>query len=86
MTTFAVGLLLLDGILLLFAGWWSRTWYLAAGGTLLVVASLGVVEYYRRYRAALADLVRAKEMLRGELKELLTPTEPASDESSGPAQ
>jgi hypothetical protein len=82
MTVFAVGLLLLDGILLLFAGWWARQWYLGAGGALLVLLSLGVVVYYRRHRAALAELARARETLRGELKELLTTMKPGDPDST----
>ncbi len=84
MTTLAVGLLLLDGFLLLMAGWWSGRWYLAAGGAVLVLLSLGVVAYYRSYRRALAELERARDILRGEFKELRRIVEERDREPESP--
>lgn len=70
MTTFAVALLLLDGVLLLVAAVYLKSWGMAALGILLIVISVAVVLYYRRYARAIAEVQQAKDALRGELEEL----------------
>lgn len=69
-TTFAVGLLLVDGILLVLAAWWTGKWFLAVAGLILITLATGVFLYYRRYQRALMEVERAKEALRAELVEL----------------
>ena len=70
MTTFAVGLLLLDGALLLIAAVWARSWLLGVLGVGFVFMAGAVVVYWRRYRKALDDVVRASEALKAEAQEL----------------
>lgn len=70
MTTFAVGLLLADGFLLLLAAGWARKWFLGVFGLILIVLATGILLYYRRYQRALAEVEHAKEALRAELSEL----------------
>ena len=70
MTTFAVGLLLLDGILLLVAAFWARNWVLGLLGAGFIVMAAGVIVYWRRYRDALEDVERAKTALKAEAQEL----------------
>lgn len=70
MTTFAVGLLVLDGALLLIAAYWARSWLLGIlGGTFIFMAG-AVIGFWRRYQNALADVVRASEALKAEAREL----------------
>ena len=70
MTTFAVALLLLDGVLLLVAAYFLKSWGMGLLGVLLIVMSGGVLLYYRRYARALAEVQQAKDALRTELTEL----------------
>lgn len=70
MTTVAVGLLLLDGALLLIAAFWARNLVLGLLGGLFVLLAAGVIVYWRRYRAALEDVERARAALKAEASEL----------------
>jgi len=70
LTTLAVALLLLDGVLLLLAAWYLKNWGMALLGTLLVVMAGVVMLYYRRYARAMAEVQQAKDALRVELNEL----------------
>jgi hypothetical protein len=70
MTTLAVALLLLDGVLLLVAAYYLGSWGMAVLGLLLIGMSGGVVLYYRRYARAMAEVQQAKDALRVELDEL----------------
>ena len=66
LTTFAVGFLLLDGVLLVYGGLaLHRTMLLVWGVGCLVAAGL-VVLGWRRYRRALRELERARNELRAE--------------------
>ena len=69
-TLFAVGVLVLDGVLLLLIGLWSRTrWAGIAGGVCLLVAG-GVLLLWRRHRRALAELAGARQEVREEARAL----------------
>jgi cell division protein FtsL len=70
MTTLAVGLLLLDGALLLIAAFWAKNLVLGLLGGLFVLLAAGVVVYWRRYRQALADVERASAELKEQAQEL----------------
>jgi membrane protein implicated in regulation of membrane protease activity len=70
MMTFAVGLLLLDGALLLMAAVWTRNWMLGALGTMFVILAGAVIMYWRRYRQALEEVDQAREALKAEALEL----------------
>jgi hypothetical protein len=70
MTTLAVALLLLDGVLLLLAAYYLGNWGMALLGGLLIVMSGGVALYYRRYSRTMAEVQQAKEALQAELTEL----------------
>ena len=70
MTTLAVALLLLDGVLLLLAAWYLHNWGMAVLGALLIAMSAGVALYYRRYARTMAEVKQAKEALQVELAEL----------------
>jgi uncharacterized membrane protein len=70
MTTLAVALLLLDGVLLLVAAFYLKSWGMGVLGGLLILMSAGVVIYYRRYARAMAEVQEAKNALRVELDEL----------------
>jgi membrane protein implicated in regulation of membrane protease activity len=70
LTTLAVALLLLDGVLLLLAAWYLKNWGMALLGILLVVMSGVVMLYYRRYARAMAEVQQAKDALRVGLNEL----------------
>jgi len=70
MTTFAVALLLLDGVLLLLAAWYLKNVGMALLGGLLVIMSVVVILYYRRYARTMAEVQQAKDALRAELHEL----------------
>ena len=70
MTTFAVGLLLLDGALLLIAAFWARTWLLGVLGLAFIFMAGAVIVYWRRYQQALEDVARARDALKAEAREL----------------
>lgn len=66
LTVLAGGMLLLDGILMLIAGWFTRSWILAALGIGFFVLAGGTIAYYFRYQRALADVERARDALKAE--------------------
>ena len=70
MTTFAVGLLLLDGGLLLIAAFWVHNWLLGFLGAAFLLMAGAVIVYWRRYQHALEDVARASEALKAEAQEL----------------
>ncbi len=70
MTVIAVGLLLLDGILLLMAAWYLRSWLMAALGVALLLMSAGIVVYSRRYARTLAEVAQVRDALQAEIVEL----------------
>ena len=70
MTTLAVALLMLDGVLLLLAAFYLGNWGMAVLGVLLIFMSIGVGLYYRRYARTIAEVQQAKEALQVELTEL----------------
>jgi hypothetical protein len=70
MTTLAVGLLALDGILLLIAAAYLQSVGMGLLGGLLIAMAVGVLLYYRRYAKAIAEVEAAKNALRAELDEL----------------
>jgi uncharacterized membrane protein YccC len=70
MTTFAVGLLVLDGALLLIAAYWARNWLLGVLGAAFIGMAGVVILYWRRYQQALEDVMRARDALKEEAQEL----------------
>ena len=69
-THFAVGVLILDGVLLLFIWLWSRTlWAGIAGGACLLVAG-GVLLLWRHQRRTIAELADARQQMREEARAL----------------
>lgn len=70
MTTFAVGLLLLDGALLIMAAVWTRNWLLGGLGAIFIILAGAVIVYWRRYRKALDEVDQAREALKAEALEL----------------
>jgi hypothetical protein len=70
LTTFAVGFLLLDGVLLAYSGLaLHRVMLVLWGGACLVAAGL-VVLGWRRYRRVMAELERARRDLRAEAESI----------------
>jgi uncharacterized membrane protein YqjE len=70
MTLLAVGLLALDGLLLLVAGSWQRSWVTAMAGVALLAIAAAVMVYWRRYQMTMREIEQAKEALRSEVAEL----------------
>lgn len=77
-TLFAVGVLVLDGVLLLLIGLWSRTLWAGVAGAICLLVAGGVLLLWRRHRQALAELADARQEVREEaraLRELLRRTD-----------
>ena len=70
LTTFAVGFLLLDGVLLTYSGLALHRTMLVVWGVACVVAAGLVVLGWRRYRRAMADLEQARGELRAEAESI----------------
>ena len=70
MTTLAFALLLLDGVLMVQAAINLRTSAIAELPRLLILVSIGIGLYYRRYARTMAEVQQAKEALQAELTEL----------------
>ncbi len=70
LTLVAVGFLLLDGVLLLFAGVWGRQAGPLAGGILCLGAAGGVVLLWRRHRRRVAELAEARRAVQEEARAL----------------
>ena len=74
LTTFAVGFLMLDALLLTYGGVALRRPILVAAGGLCALVTVLVVIGWRRYRRTLAELERARRDVRAEvdsIRELL---------------
>jgi hypothetical protein len=70
LTTFAVGFLLLDAILLIYSGaTLGRTRLVVWGAVFIVVAGLVVIGW-RRYRRLMADLEQARHDMRAEIESI----------------
>jgi len=70
MTLVAVGLLALDGVLLLVAGYWQRSWITAVAGVGLLAFAAAVMVYWRRYQRTMGEIEHARDALRSEVAEL----------------
>jgi hypothetical protein len=70
LTTFAVGFLLLDALLLGYGGFASGRPVLVAWGGVCLVAAVLVVLGWRRYRRILSDLERARREMRAEVESI----------------
>jgi len=70
LATFAVGFLLLDAVLLAWAGLELRRAGLVAGGIACAVAAVVVVVLWRRYRRTLADLDAGRREMKAEAEEI----------------
>jgi beta-lactamase regulating signal transducer with metallopeptidase domain len=70
LTTFAVGFLLLDAILLAYSGFALGRLQLVIWGGVCLLASLLVVLGWRRYRRVMSDLERARREMRAEVESI----------------
>lgn len=70
MTWLAVGFLVLDGVLLLFAGMWGRRTGPTVGGLACLVGAGIVWALWRRHRRAVAELAEARRAVRDEARAL----------------
>ncbi len=70
MTLFAVGVLLLDGVLLFLVGLWGRSAGFLLSGATCLVAALAVTVYWRRHRRTLAELAEARREVQSEARAL----------------
>ncbi len=74
MTVLAVGFLLLDGLLLGLAGLWGERLDLLLWALGFGLAAAGVLWLRRRYLQRLAEVERAREALRRELRAVVPPS------------
>ncbi|MEO8634123.1 MAG: hypothetical protein ABI587_02490 [Gemmatimonadales bacterium] len=70
MTHFAVGILVLDGVLLLLIGLWSGALWAGIAGAACVLLAGSVLLLWRRHRRALAELAEARHGVREEARAL----------------
>ncbi len=70
LTTFAVGFLALDGLLLAYGGFALGRPVLIVWGGVCLVAAVLVVLGWRRYRRILSDLERARREMRAEVESI----------------
>lgn len=70
LATFAVGFLLLDAVLLAWAGLELRRPGLLAGGIVCALGAGGVVILWRRYRRTLADLDAGRKAMKAEAEDI----------------
>lgn len=70
LTTFAVGFLLLDAVLLAYSGFALGRLRLVVWGGVCLIASLLVILGWRRYRRALSELERARREMREEVESI----------------
>ena len=68
LTIIAVGVLSLDGVLLLAAGLWSHRSILLAMGAVMLVLAVGVYFLWRRQVRVLDEIAQAKAEVRAEVK------------------
>lgn len=64
LTTLAVGFVLLDGVLLVYAGAVLHRTALIVAGAVCGVLSIAVIYGWRRYRRAMAELAAARREMR----------------------
>ena len=69
-TLFAVGVLVLDGVLLLLIGLWSQTLWAGVGGTVCLLLAGAVLLLWQRHRRVLAELADARAEMRDEARSL----------------
>ncbi len=70
LTTFAVGFLALDGLLLGYSGFSLERPLLVVWGGVCLVGAVLVVLGWRRYRRAMADIERARKEMRAEVESI----------------
>lgn len=70
LTTFAVGFLTLDAVLLLYGGLALGRPVLTVGGAVCAVAAVLVVLGWRRYRRTLAELDAARRAMKAEVESI----------------
>jgi hypothetical protein len=68
LTIIAVGVLSLDGVLLLAAGLWAHRPILLAPGAVLLALALGVHLFWRRQLRMLAEIAQARAEVRAEVQ------------------
>ena len=68
LTIIAVGVLSLDGVLLLAAGLWSHRSILLAMGAVMLMLAVGVYFLWRRQVRVLDEIAQAKAEMRAEVK------------------
>jgi beta-lactamase regulating signal transducer with metallopeptidase domain len=68
LTTFTVGFLLLDALLLAYSGFALGRRWLMFWSVVCLVAAVLVVVGWRRYRRAMSDLERARREMRAEVE------------------
>ena len=69
-TLFAVGLLALDGVMLLVAGAVTGSWGPIAGGLVCLLAAGLVAAFWRSHRRRIADLREARREVQAEVRAL----------------
>ena len=69
-TTFAIGFLALDAILLAYAGIELHRWGLVAGGATCAVGVPVVLVLWRRHRQKVAELNEARREMRAEVESI----------------
>ena len=74
LTIFAIGILCLDGALLVFAGSHAGRSGLVAGGMVCLLAALLVWFFWRRYRRTLHEVHEARQNLQREARRILSLT------------
>jgi beta-lactamase regulating signal transducer with metallopeptidase domain len=70
LTTFTVGFLLLDALLLVYSGVALGRRWLVFWGAVCLVAAVLVVIGWRRYRRVMSDLERARREMRAEVESI----------------
>jgi beta-lactamase regulating signal transducer with metallopeptidase domain len=70
LTTFTVGFLLLDAVLLAYSGFALGRPMLVFWGAVCLVAAILVVIGWRRYRRVMSDLERARREMRAEVESI----------------
>ena len=66
----AMGVLLLDAVLLISAGVWTDRIGLVVGGATSAIVAAGLLLFWRSYLKRLADIDSARHDLKNEVKEL----------------
>jgi len=70
LATFAVGFLILDAVLLVFAGVATGRWLPLIAAAACALAAALVVVAWRRYRRVLAELQEARRVMRAEVESI----------------